>query len=155
GGMEPGFDPTALLQANGDHRFQLLGRLNQARFVKEHPSWTAQMDATSRRIADEYLRDFQPENPVTPATLGFMWNDFSVAPGEPALGYDSGRAFIYGQASTRYLLATASSDAQRLRAVFRAHQHSSVPNPMMRRLKASNGLFRHWQERDSVQLLSA
>jgi len=155
GGMEPGFNPAALLDTAGTTRFQLLGRLNQARFIREHPDWIAAMDPSSKRIATEYLRDFQPENPVTPNTLGFMWNDFSIVPGEPALGYDPGRAFIYGERSSEYILRAASRDNRQVRAVFRAHQHSSLPNAMMRRLKASNGLFRHWQPHDSLNLLPA
>src|SRR5262249_15855633 len=64
GGMEPGFDPTGLLEAEGTLRFQFLGRLNQARFLKENAEWSAKMDPGSRHIAEEQLRDFQPENPV-------------------------------------------------------------------------------------------
>ncbi|MCI0536939.1 MAG: metallophosphoesterase, partial [Verrucomicrobiales bacterium] len=155
GGMEPGFDPRSLLEAEGPIRFQFLGRLNQARFLKENPKWSARMDAGSRRIAEDQLKDFKPEDPVRPSTVGFMWNDFSVAPGEPALGYDPGRAFIYGESSTEYILKAASRTNRQIRAVFRAHQHSSLPNPLMRRLKVSRGLFRHWQPQDSVNLLAA
>jgi hypothetical protein len=155
GGMEPGFDPVPLLQAEGTTRFQFLGLLNQARFLRENPNWLAQMDSASKRVAEDYLRDFKPENPVAPNTLGFMWNDFSIAPGEPALGYDPGRAFVYGQSSTEYILKAASKNNRHLRAVFRAHQHSSLPNPLMRRLKVSHGVFRHWQQQDSIHLLAA
>jgi hypothetical protein len=62
---------------------------------------------------------------------------------------------VYGEVSTRYLLGAAARNPHRVHAVFRAHQHSSLPNPMMRRLKASNGVFRHWQAQDSVELLEA
>lgn len=155
GGMEPGFNPAPLLDAEGAIRFQFLGRLNQARFLKENPKWSAQMDPGSRRIAEDQLRDFKPEDPTHPSTLGFMWNDFSIVPGEPALGYDPGRAFVYGESSTRYILTAASGTNRQVHAVFRAHQHSSVPNPMMHRLKASKGLFRHWQQMDSLNLLNA
>ncbi len=33
--------------------------------------------------------------------------------------------------------------------MIRGHQHSSVPDALMRRLIASQGLFRHWQETDA------
>ena len=153
GGMEPGYDPASLLEAKGATRFQLLGRLRQARFVQTNPTWTAQMDPSSKRIAEANLQDFQPESPVAPSTLGFMWNDFSVVKGEPELGYDPGRAFIYGEHATQFLLKTAGQNDSHVQAVFRAHQHSSVINPMMRRLKAANGVYRHWQEGDSIGLL--
>jgi hypothetical protein len=155
GGMEPGFDPAPLLNAAGAGRFQLLGTLTQSRFLHSNPDWVAKMDPESRRVAEAYLKDFRPENPVAPTTLGFMWNDFSLVREEPQLAYDPGRAFIYGDRSTEHLFAAGSKNGNTIRAAFRAHQHSSVPNPMMRRLKASNGLFRHWQEKDSTALLPA
>jgi hypothetical protein len=42
-----------------------------------------------------------------------------------------------------------------VRGVFRAHQHSSAVNPMMRRLIAGNGLFRHWHEHDTLARANA
>jgi len=78
-----------------------------------------------------------------------MWSDYSVFANDPALSYDPRRgAFVFGQSSTSFLLGHASAGRAKLRAVFRAHQHSSVPNAMMNRLIASNGSFRHWQATD-------
>jgi hypothetical protein len=62
---------------------------------------------------------------------------------------------VYGQSSTEYILKAAGKNSRQVRAVFRAHQHSSLINPLMRRLKASRGLFRHWQQQDSLNLLAA
>ena len=76
--------------------------------------------------------------------LGFMWSDFTVFGDEPELGY--GRSLVFGQASTAYLLKSVSTDKQRVHAVLRGHQHSAGPNPLMNRIVASGGLFRHWQE---------
>ena len=100
------------------------------------------------------LQDFRPASPVTPATLGFMWNDFSLLANEPALGYNPGRAWVYGQSATAHILRQASTETHQLRAVIRAHQHSSLLNPMMRRLVACRGLHRHWQDRDRAELLN-
>ena len=75
-----------------------------------------------------------------------MWNDFTVFADEPALGYD--RSLIFGARPTRRILADASTDSVRVRAVVRAHQHSAELNPLMSRLVACDGVFRHWQENE-------
>lgn len=155
GGMEPGYDPGALLDAPEGVRYEFLGELKQAQFVKAHPAWVAGLPKPGRRIAEGVLRDFLPESPTEPVVLGFMWNDFSVVAEEADLAIDPGRAFVYGPTVTRQLLEQASTPRRRLRAVFRAHQHASTLTPMMRRLKASRGVFRHWQETDGSQWLTA
>jgi len=145
GGMEPGYDPTPLLAAPGTNRFQLLGELRQAAWLASKPAWTVaepEAAAEARRL----LRDFRPEAPTVPAVLGFLWNDYSVFGSEPAFANNPDRAFIYGRAAVLDLLGRAGGGTNRLHAIFRAHQHSGVPNPLMRRLVASSGLYRHWQE---------
>lgn len=153
GGMEPGFAADALLAASGSARFQVIGILNQLQFFDRHPAWLRK-DDSSRELAHRALRNFQPQDPISPATLGFMWNDFSLLASEPQFGVDPGRAFVYGQEATRYLLEQAGAASNKLHAVFRGHQQSPVLNPMMRRLVASRGVFRHWQSSDSAALLN-
>ena len=155
GGLEPGFDPRKLLDAAERSAFQLLGTLNQHRFLKEHPDWPAGADRESLAKAAVYLTDFQPENPISPSPIGFMWNDFAIIGSEPQFEVDPRRAFIYSQSATEYLLHSASTETQHLRAIFRGHQQSAALNPMMRRLLASGGIFRHWQSTDSALLLNA
>lgn len=155
GGMEPGYDPRALLAAPPDVQFQFLGWLRQRQFAESHKDWVERLDSQARDVVRKSFLDFQPQTPTTPTVLGFMWNDFTVARGEAELAIDPGRAFVYGEGTTRLLLEQASTSSRRVHAVFRAHQHANVLNPMMRRLKASRGLFRHWQTNDSTALLDA
>ena len=75
GGMEPGFDPRALLDSRGEIAFQFLGDLNQRRFFEAHPEWILPWTSASRRLARTALKDFRPEDPISPTVLGFMWND--------------------------------------------------------------------------------
>jgi hypothetical protein len=75
-----------------------------------------------------------------------MWNDFTVFSGETAFANNPERASIYGKAAVTHILQTQSAPTTRVHGVIRAHQHSGVPNPIMRRLMASRGAFRHWQE---------
>jgi hypothetical protein len=155
GGMEPGFSAGGLIDAPGTLAFQLLGALNQKRFLSEHPEWLAHADKESRRTASQSLRDFRPADLLSPDLTGFAWNDFAVQASDPQFVRDPLRAFIYGERSTQFLLNMAGSKTGHVRAVFRGHQQSSALNPMMRRLIASRGIFRHWQAADSPALLNA
>jgi hypothetical protein len=147
GGMEPGYDPRKLLAAPGSLRFQLLGKLQQKTYHEARAGWLGD----DRRVlawARDHFRDFTPEAPTTPRSIGFMWNDFTVFADEPALSYD--RSLIFGAGPTRRILADASTDTVRVRAVVRAHQHTADLDPLMSRLVASDGVFRHWQENETT-----
>ncbi len=153
GGMEPGFAPSALLDSTGTHRFQLLGPLRQAGFLRDNPDWLT--EPTDAATARGQLNDFIPLAPTTPGVIGFMWNDFTVFSDDAAFAHNPERAFVYGQPAVGYLLRSASQGTARLHGVIRAHQHSGLPNPLMRRLVASRGLFRHWQETNSNEAQKA
>jgi hypothetical protein len=155
GGMEPGYRPATLLDAPGELRFQTIGPLTQKTFLTANARWFAAADAPTRTTAQTYYLDGILTSPTTPTVLGFMWNDFTLVKGQGQLDLDAGRGFVYGDELVKLVLTQSSSATQRVRAVFRAHQHSSVPNPMMNRLVESRGLFRHWQATDSAQALEA
>lgn len=148
GGMEPGYAPSGLLAATGTNRFEFIGKLRQAEFLAKDANGFG-ADESSRKEAKEYLRDFTPTAPTTPSVLGFMWNDFTVFADEPAFTLNPDRAFVYGRTAVQHILAKAGSGEVRVHAVIRGHQHSGISNPMMRRLIAGKGLFRHWQETNS------
>ncbi|MSQ93653.1 MAG: hypothetical protein EXR98_03750 [Gemmataceae bacterium] len=147
GGMEPGYNPRGLLAAGGSPRFQLLGKLNQKAYHEARAGWLGK-DPAVLALAEQHFGDFTPEAPTTPRSIGFMWNDFTVFTDEPALGYE--RSLVFGAQPTRRILADASTDKLRVRAVVRAHQHVPELNPLMSRLVASDGIFRHWQENEST-----
>jgi Calcineurin-like phosphoesterase len=147
GGMEPGYDPRRLLAASGSLRFELLGKLQQKAYHAARAGWLGN-DPQAREVAEEHFRDFTPEAPTRPRSIGFMWNDFTVFADEPALAYD--RSLVFGARPTRRILADASTDKARVRGVVRAHQHVAALNPLMSRLVACDGVFRHWQENEST-----
>jgi hypothetical protein len=155
GGLEPGYDPRALLLAPGTLGFHLLGQIRQATFLRAHASWREALGTARQPGLAARFSDFEPTSPTTPATLGFLWNDFTIVTGQPEFEVDPDRALVYGPRATRDLLHLLSTERARVRAVFRGHQHSGVLNPMMARLVASGGLFRHWQPSDSLGLLHA
>ncbi|GEM_PF-465540 len=147
GGMEPGYHPGELISSPGTERFQLIEKLYQKTYREQHADWLGD-DPSSVSIAEANFSDFAPTSPTTPSVLGFMWNDFTIFEEEPAFGYDPGRAFVYGKTATQHVLKTGSTSKFKIHAVLRAHQHSGIDNPMMRRLVASDGAFRHWQDTD-------
>lgn len=155
GGLEPGFDPRSLISAGEKKTFQLIGSIRQQDFLSANPLWPGESDRSARDLARRSLRNFEPEEPTAPSVLGFMWNDFTILSGEAQFTVDPARAFIFGQRATEQILTAGSTRDFKLQAVFRAHQHSSVLNPMMRRLVASRGVHRHWQSTDSPALLNA
>jgi hypothetical protein len=141
GGMEPGYDPRALLAAPAKNRFQLLGELKQMTYARARPDLVG-TDAAARALAAGQLADFTPETPSAPRMIGFLWNDFTIFRDEPQLGYL--RSLVFGPVPTRRILADASTEQIRLRGVIRAHQHSAALNPLMSRLVACGGVCRHW-----------
>jgi hypothetical protein len=147
GGMEPGYDPRDLLAAPGSPRFQLLGKLRQKAYHAARAGWLG-TDPGASAVADKFLADFTPDAPTGPRAIGFMWNDFTVFADEPELGFD--RALVFGPKPTRRLLADASTDRVRVRAVVRAHQHAAALNPLMSRLVAGDGVFRHWPAEETT-----
>lgn len=152
GGMEPGYDPHDLLNATGAERYELLGPITRQQFQQANPEWVAPLDARTRQLLTARMKDFRPKNPTTPNSIGFMWSDYALFNDAPPLGYNTNRmAFVFGKSPTGYLLRHASRGQAQLHAVFRAHQHSSAPNPMMNRLITSRGAFRHWQASDSLR----
>lgn len=146
GGLEPGFDPKKLLASKGSPRFQLLGDLQQKTYHTAREGWLGNQPAAVD-FAEQYFLDFTPVSPTSPRTIGFMWNDFSVFQDEPGLGF--GRSLIFGEEPTRQVLADASTDRIRVRGVVRAHQHAGTLNPLMARLIASDGVFKHWQDQET------
>jgi hypothetical protein len=145
GGVEPGFDPRPLLQSERTNAFQRIVELKQQTYLASHPAW-ARSDAAAGAEAAQWFRDFRAQSPTSPSVIGFMWNDFTVFSGETAFANNPERASIYGKAAVTHILQTQSAPTTRVHGVIRAHQHSGVPNPIMRRLMASRGAFRHWQE---------
>ena len=150
GGMEPGYLPGALLDAKPAVAYQLLGEVTGGTFLAKHPGLLQSADSLRQSFLKSKILDHTPLAPMSPLINGFMWNDFTVFASEPGLGYTDGRGFVYGKSGTRIVLDASAGAKARVRGVFRAHQHSSAVNPMMRRLVAGNGLFRHWHEHDSL-----
>ncbi len=156
GGMEPGYDPSALLAAPGTKDFQLLGDLKRLDFLHAKPEFRQMVPRDSQRYLQLLYQNVTPTSPTDPDLMGFMWADFAIQTNEPALRWDDTRpGWKFGKAGTKVLLDHASSKGPKLRAVIRAHQHSSQLNMIMRRLIAGNGVFRHWQKADTQKLAAA
>lgn len=155
GGLEPGYEPAPLLAHKGSVAYHRIGTLRQAAFAASHPEVFAGLGAPEQGLLRAGFEDFLPSSPTQPRTLGFMWNDFSVFSGDPGLAFNADRAWVYGRTGTAAVLAAQSTAGARIRAVFRAHQHSRNMTPLMQRLILSSGVFRHWQPADAAGLADA
>ena len=150
GGMEPGYDPGQLLDSKGYLAYQRLGKLTRAQFRNTNASLFEKLveRSTASLFAREFI-DFVPLNNGTTRDLGFMWHDFTLYQNASALDEDVSLIRMeYGQALTLGILEAQSTATAKIRGVLRAHQHSRSLDPMMKRLLASNGIYRHWQERE-------
>ncbi len=155
GGLEPGFSPRSLLENSASNCFQFLGELKQRQYLTTHPEWLTLAGAGVAELAARAFHDFRPADPLSPFPIGFMWNDFSVFASGPQFDIVPNRGFAYGPQATVFFLRSVSTEAKHVQAVFRGHQHSGALNPMMARLVASRGVFRHWQKGDSALLSKA
>ena len=120
GGLELGFDPRSLLQ---DKRTPLNTLILDSQSMIDRSPMLKQLSKQTHRaikktVPNEYLEPFRITNPYY---MGFMWNDFIVAP-DKTVGYGS-RGWQYGKQLTHELLKAQSTKAHAVRGVFRAHQH--------------------------------
>lgn len=114
GGMEIGFDPTALLDDAQSHAGVTINHLLQEDFIKR------KVCADLNRFKTSFCN-----KPIS-AMNGFMWNDFTTNPQVPLAlsprdGYQ-GSVLEFGKATTNCLLKTWSGKSYTIRSVFRAHQ---------------------------------
>lgn len=145
GGLEPGYDPQQLLKARGWIGYERLGELKRRTFQNSHASLFPDFIIPG---IQRMMVDFVPEDPGTPQSIGFMWHDFTLYQLQPDLKFssDGSSRIMFGQSLTQGILKASSSPNARVRGVIRAHQHGGGETPIMKRIIASRGVFRHWQE---------
>ena len=150
GGMEPGYDPRRLLQDGREIVYEHLGMLKRAAFrAANRALFRLLVDPTNESVFDREFVDFVPVGDIRERDLGFMWHEFTLfQEDQPLADEAAGELTRYGQDLTTGILEAHSTPKATVRGVLRAHQHSRVLDPMMRRLLASNGVFRHWQKRE-------
>lgn len=126
GGIEAGFDPRP--------------------FLSDEKSSCTKIESLNRAEGYQHLADcgidtckeYFKNNIDVSEMNGFMWNDFIVNSSDPLKlsardGY-KGNIFAFGKAATDALMQAWSNDRYTMRAIFRAHQHSSALTDMMKRL---------------------
>lgn len=135
GGIEQGFNPQQLIDSDEKIRYQWLGKLNQKTALNLNKKISVDPTAIAK------FADFQPTDF---SRIGFMWNDFHVDP-KKKLSYREGRGFEYSKDVTLDVLNASSTTNNRIRGVFRAHQHSPSRTPMMVSLLDLTGKsFENW-----------
>ncbi len=117
GGIEIGYNPQQLLEHPGDHVGQHIDTLTQK-------DGFMLLDPLGVHPLNIYFKNDKQIDRLN----GFMWSDFFVNPNEemslsPRDDY-AGLMFEYGKNETHCLLQKWSSSTHKIRAIFRAHQHS-------------------------------
>jgi hypothetical protein len=139
GGMEPGYNPSKLL--NGSKKFQLLGSLKREtlRYRNRDGSFTGTPEFTPHA-------SFSGENEF----IGFMWHDFIEHKLDNTIVCRPGRGLAFAKGAVEKLLSRQNKGQRSVRGVFRGHQHSasrkSDPFNLMHGLIESRGVYKLWAE---------
>lgn len=155
GGIELGYLPTNLLNADEPVEYERITRLDRlsvysqmtsegknqlAPIIETHPY--AMRDAILLTPNHTYQKIHL--NPPLFMFLGFLWNDFVVDENAPAF-YKANRGFGFNKKITEEYLSLTNSGSNKLCGILRAHQHSpNLDNPMMQLLLANKGIAKLW-----------
>lgn len=155
GGIELGYLPTKLLDAEEPVEYERITQLNRLSVYSQmSPEGQCELapilEAYPYSIQDNIIpvpnSTYQKIN-VDPAQfifLGFLWNDFVVAENDPPF-YKPNRGLACNKKITKEYFALTQSTSNKLCGVLRAHQHTpDIDNPMMKLLLENQGIARLW-----------
>ena len=134
GGMEPGYNPSWLINSNKD--FQLIGELKRTQGVVPGKEYSL----------GDMRRSFEDIVPRSPEDVNFLWGDYN--PDSVGNFVDFDRSIRYAKGAVQELLELQNRGRNKVRSVLRAHQHGSCPNGgcLMPRILVGRGLCEVWQE---------
>jgi hypothetical protein len=153
GGMEPGYNPSALL--NNKVQCQLIGYLNRKAFLRSDLASNPYLQGDVRMDSDKYynLDLTQPGGSRRAGltdSLGFMWNEFLCTGNDTQdrnnfIRRNQG-VLHFGRGATEELLDFYNNRSKkRVLGVMRAHQHAPQKTLMMQGIISSNGLYKLWE----------
>lgn len=166
GGLELGYDPSALLHADKAVQFELITtfcrKKNFTHKITKDLQNAIKVSFDLDTLCSD-IQDFVPEAPffhITPSHKvysGFMWNDFYVDSFK-VVG-QRGKKFtgwVYGKQLTQALLNWSASPKVTLQGIFRAHQHNNeTGGPMLNLLCCTKGIVNLWESNRIFTLVSA
>lgn len=168
GGLEIGYNPHKLLNADKSIAFERITTLFRRKHFSENLSNSARSMITkafSSDLLDDDIQDIKPNAPFFAvgttghiAYNGFMWNDFYVDPAK-TVGQRGDKKFtgwVYGRTLAKELLSWGNSKKVTLRGVMRGHQHNNeTGGPMLNLLCCARGIVDVWKDRTVYTLVSA
>jgi hypothetical protein len=162
GGIEPGYNPSPLLNTPANLMYEWITELKRK-------DW---FDSLQKNIQDEALKgltnkessaNFTPTSPASATcagadAIGFMWNEFdcNIAENVDEFGlneqptviiFEPGRGHIFGKEATEeYAQQTwFKKDQNKIHRFIRAHQHNNRRGgPMLNNLIKGNGMHSLW-----------
>ena len=131
GGLAPRCNPHPLLSAKGKN------------LVFKPSVWDVSwLSGSLQKIIDEKVKLSRSVSGKDPQEVGFLWNDFIVD--EKAESKPSSRGLgvaEFGKSFTDKFLKQCSKENQyEIKAIFRGHQHSMVPNQLL----PHKGIYSSW-----------
>lgn len=164
GGLEIGFNPTDLLDFPQNFGFTWLKELNQSNEIQQikqtlsknklNPKENSEVNNLEGFFFNIPLEEIK-EDRNKYFNIGFMWNDFQVNEKSPTRYYD-GRGFRFSKNFTQYALNRASL-SNKVRGIFRAHQHTADRDDMMDHILGINnphdkhkGVSTLWKDYDFI-----
>lgn len=157
GGIEMGFDPSKLLSHPSSIAFTWLdsrqelckkacSTFNDIFFTCAEAREISRNHAENMAFAVQNLESFY-SIPGNELYNGFMWNDFDV-PSKPSIYLQMGiRGLLYGSRVTLNVLQNQSRGTNKIRGVFRAHQHGDpvMMQSIVDKNSGHTGLSKLWK----------
>lgn len=148
GGLEVGYNPKFLLQAQHSHAGQCLTVLPAGSIMKSLASNSEFADGFNDKLglSERTFNNFiDREGPFLSTKIGFLWNDFTALNDQSLTYIVKGRGISLGNKLTKLLLNSGNSSQHKVRAIVRGHQHNdSMPELLKPTCK---GRFRlDWSE---------
>ena len=127
GGIEPGFNPDPLLNANGNLTYEWITELKSKDWLEQLPTpLKTSFDLHASQLPNQ--ANFIPQTPTIPTSIGFMWNEFIVEKNkaQPTLmDWHPQRGWLFGQSMTHAYNQQAwlAKSPNKICRIIRAHQH--------------------------------
>lgn len=133
GGLEIGFNAEKLINSRNNVQYQFVGALNRRKEANKLSHFDIFIDSKMFNFK-HICKNFNPRKSLD---LGFLWNDFVVK--ESSLSnYSDIRGFSFNKELTKNIINLSNFGKNKVKGIFRAHQHTPSDNNGLMRLMIDN-----------------
>lgn len=149
GGLEVGFNASLLLNSKDQIKYQSIDKLyrkQEAEKLTDCFKYENEFKNFKR-----LCKDFIPKSPVD---LGFLWSDF-IVDSNYTIGFNPGRGFAFGKDISYGIINLSNLYKNKLKGVFRAHQHvCSNSDELMMLMIENNGIASLWNNKVNNKVIN-